>query len=96
MTGHGRCVSSSLRSFLVLSPELPWDAPSPKCKPFAEWCSHNFLLSPWNKISNEPLGEYQVVGVVMGVALGVALSVALGVDGVCMCMSGCMAGCRYT
>jgi serine/threonine-protein kinase Chk1 len=39
----------------LLAGELPWDAPSPKYKPFKEWCSHNFLLPPWNKISNEPL-----------------------------------------
>ena len=39
----------------LLSGELPWDAPTPKCKSFTEWCGHNYFVSPWSKIGNEPL-----------------------------------------
>ena len=37
--------------------ELPWDAPTSQCPEYCEWCIQNYFFSPWNKISNEPLGR---------------------------------------
>ena len=39
----------------LLSGELPWDKPSKDNTEFQQWSRQNFLISPWNKISNEPL-----------------------------------------
>jgi len=39
----------------LLAGELPWDKPSRDNAEFQQWSCQNFLISPWNKISNEPL-----------------------------------------
>lgn len=39
----------------LLAGELPWDKPSKDNVEFQQWSHQNFLISPWNKISNEPL-----------------------------------------
>ena len=39
----------------LLAGELPWDKPSKDNAEFQQWSRQNFLISPWNKISNEPL-----------------------------------------
>ncbi|XP_065898182.1 serine/threonine-protein kinase Chk1-like [Dysidea avara] len=39
----------------LLSGELPWDKPSKDNQEYQQWSVHNFFISPWNKISNEPL-----------------------------------------
>ena len=39
----------------LLAGELPWDKPSKDNTEFQQWSHQNFLISPWSKISNEPL-----------------------------------------
>ena len=39
----------------MLAGELPWDKPSKENAEFQQWSHQNFLISPWSKISNEPL-----------------------------------------
>ena len=39
----------------LLAGELPWDKPSRDNAEFQQWGRQNFLISPWSKISNEPL-----------------------------------------
>jgi serine/threonine-protein kinase Chk1 len=39
----------------LLAGELPWDLPCYECSEYREWSAKNYFLSPWTKISNEPL-----------------------------------------
>ena len=48
------CIKKHLVCVFV-SIELPWDTPSYECAEYRQWSQQNYFLSPWTKISNEPL-----------------------------------------